>query len=355
MAEATTVIEEAGTPTAAGSGWEGKVTDGGSAEDLDWDEAYARTAQTDVLSGDDPDETEDEDGQGTVQTGQPSEDEPDEEPDAVGLLDGGSKEESGSEGYEGRRPAGKKTPDGAGNAPELFELKTLGEKRRVTKEELLPLAQKGLDYDGVRADRDNLRRLVRELQAYRNASEQVVETISALAAESGTTVEALIGQVKLEMLMRKNPNLTPELARQKLALTEQSRALERARAARLTADGGANAERANAERANAERAQAESHMRNLVSFFKAYPKVEPREVPIELYRQAMRTGRPLTELYESHRMKNKIDEYEKTIRTLQDRLLASGQNKKAGGRSAGSLSDSGSRAAADPFLAAFNE
>lgn len=62
-----------------------------------------------------------------------------------------SDEETGTAEGDGQNPEGQQ-PEA-----ETFTLKYKGQESSYTREQLLELAQKGLDYDGLRADRDRLR------------------------------------------------------------------------------------------------------------------------------------------------------------------------------------------------------
>ena len=71
------------------------------------------------------------------------------------------------QGPEDGREAQAETPPGreAEEAGELFPLKYMDGIHRVSREEMTALAQKGMDYDRIRAQRDQLRRMQSQWEA----------------------------------------------------------------------------------------------------------------------------------------------------------------------------------------------
>ncbi|MEG1108554.1 MAG: hypothetical protein RSE97_06785, partial [Oscillospiraceae bacterium] len=63
---------------------------------------------------------------------------------------GEGEETPNSEGNKEEKPEGEEAP------PEAFTLKYMGEEKSVSKEDIIPLAQKGMDYDRVRQKFDEL-------------------------------------------------------------------------------------------------------------------------------------------------------------------------------------------------------
>ena len=66
-------------------------------------------------------------------------------------------EDTHSDEETGTAEGDRQNPEGQQPEAETFTLKYKGQESSYTREQLLELAQKGLDYDGLRADRDRLR------------------------------------------------------------------------------------------------------------------------------------------------------------------------------------------------------
>ena len=103
------------------------------------------------------------------------------------------------------------------NTEQAFLLRHLGREYSLPREETVRLAQKGMDYDRIRKDRDSL-------HAFRDKAEQAYDLIAAMAADNHTDVPDLIARIEAKRMEQKG---TPaEKARQ---LAERSAAQEKAR------------------------------------------------------------------------------------------------------------------------------
>ena len=150
----------------------------------------------------------------------------------------------GSEGYGGRDDA-------------LFTLKNRDETRQVTRDQVIAMAQKGWDYDTVRAERDQLRQ-------YRKENDPTLEMVRLSAQGKGMTV----------------PEYLDHCRRQDL---DQGRA--------QTGPGQGNA--------LIQRFRQNARMQDMRRFLDAYPGVKAESIPREVWAQVAR-GVPLVSAYARH-------------------------------------------------------
>lgn len=188
-----------------------------------------------------------------------------------------------------------------------FKLKYNGEEIEVDRETVIELAQKGKDYDRIKAERDNFKTEAPVLQRYKEQEAFLKE----LADESKMSVEELMDNTKARMLMAKDDKLT------------QEDALKQVREAKKATE---KKEPEKAEPTPEERRQA-----MFANFMQAYPNVKADEIPKEVWEDAGRTF-DLTGAY--LRYQN---------RQLQEEIKTLRQNNKNKERSTGSMKSVGSR------------
>lgn len=209
-------------------------------------------------------------------------------------------------------------------ADHSFKLKYMDEEKEVSREEIIPLAQKGMDYDRIRGKLDEERQRA-------NANAEAAEFIATLAKEAGMSSADFMQQA-LAGNLAKRENISVEEARRRLDLDRREKALaakEKAAEAKAT--------ETKAQDARREKVRAE-----VAEFAKAYPNVDVRSIPNEVYQQASKLGLGLTAayaMYEAQRAKAALE--------------AEKQNAKNKERSVGSSSTSGKRTPADEFDAAW--
>ena len=94
------------------------------------------------------------------------------------------------EGEETEEDTNSDTESGADNREngELFEIKASGQEYKLTREQVIENAQKGLDYDGLRADRDALR--------------AQMSLVKELAKQSGTSPGEFLMDIQLSNMTR---------------------------------------------------------------------------------------------------------------------------------------------------------
>lgn len=268
----------------------------------------------------------------TATTPQPEEDSFDNWDD-IDLSDAADEEEAAPEGGEEadqQEAPQEQPPEAEAEAPaqpeeppETFELKHLGEVKAVSRDEVITLAQKGLNYEHIRQERDNARADAKRLGEYE-------ELLKELADQKGSSVEDFADSLRAA-LVAKRDNLAPEIALQKVKLDRERKAFEAERSAQQ-------------QTKQQQDAESERVRQSLLRFSKEYPDVQPGDIPPEMW-QSVRDGGDLTDLYARHEnklLKGKVDELTKALETEK-------QNSKNKERAAGSRQSAGKGNDMDAF------
>lgn len=254
------------------------------------------------LSDIQPDET----GEGTQNApandaDQPEADQPKEE-DAEGQEEGTSDEQNGEEAQEGE------------DQP-FLELKRFGEVTKVNREQATALAQKGLDYDHIRGERDEAKGRLAELEGFLNE----------LAAPSGMSVEDLMDATRAELLADRE-GIDKTVALQRVKLDRERQAFD--------------AQRQSAQRE--QQAQMEEKQRidaDNAAFQRAFPNVKLSDIPKEVWETMLREGESLVSSYARFTAKTLAAENEKlksdleaATKNLDNKQRSTGSQKSAGNR-----------------------
>lgn len=189
-------------------------------------------------------------------------------------------------------------------ADQTFTLKHLDEIKEVTRDEVITLAQKGMDYDRIRAERDSLK-------TERQQHQDHEEFLQYLADMSGVSVEEVILSTRAKLVQqdekKKGYDITLEQARYRV----ESQLKERKKSVQ---------EEPRQEEVPVEEEPAvnvaELREANFKRFVAAYPDVKdlPKEVWAEF---GDGTKKELTEIYaryENKQLKEKIKELEQKPR-----------------------------------------
>lgn len=199
--------------------------------------------------------------------------------------------------------------------PEMFTVRFNGQDLSLSREELIKNAQKGLNYDHVLQQRDELRNS-RELQI-----------LDRFARESGMTREEYLNELEK---MAENRAVQAEV--EKGVPEEAARQLVNYRKAEAEAQGLKAAEQLKAE-------EKQRRDQEIAEFVKEYPEV--KEFPQEVYDKIAAGESPLSayRAYEN--------------RELKVRLAAMEQNAKNRKTSVGSAKGDGAGEETDDFLSGF--
>lgn len=215
---------------------------------------------------------------------------------------------------QAEEPAAEQTPAQAqtAEADQSFTLKHLDEVRTVGRDEVIALAQKGMDYDRIRQRADEDAEVVQFLKELAEKNGMSVNdfidraTAAARAQQNGGDIEAVLQQVKLERRER-------ELQKREERLNESAQQQTRQ------------------SQADAQRAA------DIQRFRAAFPDVAPDSIPNEVW-QDVAKGSTLTEAYS--RWDNK---------RLREELEVARKNKTNAERSTGSRQSAGAADKQDEF------
>lgn len=251
--------------------------------------------------------------------------------------------ETNAEGEATKPEAEAETQPEPTPEPETFTLKHLGEERTVGRDEVIALAQQGMDYVRIRD------KLTESTSKY----DKLYDWIKLLA-----------GNQSVEDFM-----FNAEVARAKAMYgLDNNMAVERVKLDRERRELDAERKRAEARQKDAETQQtAQSKIRDEYdAFVKAYPEVASKYVtdksviPDEVWAD-VRNGKSLSEAYSKYSAKKEISDAKKAaadkdaeISRLKAELEAEKQNKKNQSRSSGSMSTDGGGEEYDPIAAGWN-
>lgn len=238
--------------------------------------------------------------------------------EAPGTENAAAEEPSATDTDEETKPAE------AGIADEQFTLKHLGESKNYSRDEVTTLAQKGLDYDRIRTERDSMRA---EMPAMRDA----MNFIEELAAGSHVSAEELMESIRAKALIAREAEAGRTIS--DVGAREQIR---REKAAReKDAEASAKAHDAETETLPAQTEPAKPDVTaEIRRFAQAYPEVKATEIPQKVW-DDFRAGKgDLTSLYTMNENA-----------ALRQKVAALEQNEKNRGRSTGSMKSAGNRSA----------
>ena len=260
--------------------------------------------------------------------------------DDLGDDEGSEGEDADADQQEAAEPSGEE-PDGDAEGKETaegekgssdqsetrdsFELKYLGESRTVNRDEVIKLAQQGMDYPRIREKWDGIKDDVPKLRMYEGF-------LKELAEARGGDIESLIDETRTRSLMAKAKAEGKELA--------ASAAAAQAVQARLKA---MEPEEAKQEKAREEEMMAKRRA-SVDRFMKSYPGVKSEDIPKEVWDDAEEMG-DLTAAYIKYNSGKVQAENER----LKKELEQAKQHQKNKERSMGSSRSVGSGATKDPF------
>jgi len=184
------------------------------------------------------------------------------------------------------------TKPGQAEEADQFTLKHLDEVKTVSKDEVVVLAQKGLDYDRIRQKHEDLSAEQRALTALCPDPRQALTHLNTMARQQGfADVNALIDETRAALLAERE-KLDLSVARGRIALEQKEQRLAE-KESRLGAG------RAFAETpAEAEKQAQEKRGSDFAEFIREYPTVTPEAVPKEVWALYSQGGRTLVQAYE---------------------------------------------------------
>lgn len=221
--------------------------------------------------------------------------------------------------------------------PETFTLKVNHEEKTYSREEVITLAQKGVDYDRVKDQLSQSKQAAEELQSKLNSQQDAMSLLDELAKESNTDVPGLLRDLRIGLL--KKQGLSEDAANERLL--------------RLEAEKQVAALKATAAETTKQETGAERAKRETEEFRANYPDVALSQELLDALMDDVKGGMTLTKAYQKYETAQK----DARIAELQRQLEAEKQNKANLAASPGSMKDSGgkhSKSEFDEFMEAFN-
>lgn len=217
---------------------------------------------------------------------------------------------------------------------QLFELKHLGETKNVNRDEVVTLAQKGMDYDRVTEKNTQLENQVSEQKQQLAQLTEHENALQELAKQSGTTVEELVENMLIAVTKSKYGIDDDGMALERVKLDRERRALDQERAALATKNQEQEQQAAN------EKWRGEC----FDAFAKSYPDVDPASIPNGVW-EAFNRGETLVSAYARER--NKALEAE--IARMKSEQETRDRNAANAARSTGSQSSAGKTGSDEAF------
>ena len=243
--------------------------------------------------------------------------------------DGGQDADAAQPGENGENEEQQAQTDG-----QLFELKHLGETKNVNRDEVVTLAQKGMDYDRVTEKNTQLETQVSEQKQQLAQLTEHENALQELAKQSGTTIEELVENMLIAVTKSKYGIDDDGMALERVKLDRERRALDQERAALAP------------QKQEQEQQAANEKWRGecFDAFAKAYPDVDPASIPNGVW-EAFNRGETLVSAYARER--NKALEAE--IARMKSEQETRDRNAANAARSTGSQSSAGKTGSDEAF------
>ena len=267
---------------------------------------------SDLVSEDDGNQTEEETSEETAEANE-EEQEPSEEPE----------EPAG-------QPEAEPTKEQKEEPEELFDLKFNKEIRKVNRQEVTELAQKGLNHDRILEQRDHLQQENAELLKFKQDNEAIIGLLDAAAQKSGTDRNTFLQSVRENAYV--SQGLSRDAAHERVLREDAEQRLSRT-------------EKADAEKQQAQQGQEIARQQDIERFLKLYKDVDPNTIPKEVW-DDVRNGETLVSAYGRYENRQLAE----SNRKLQESINALKQNEKNKQKSIGSAKTEGKETAKDPFL-----
>lgn len=264
---------------------------------------------SDLVSEDDGNQTEEETSEEVAEANE-EEQEPSEEPE---------------------EPAGQPEaePTKEQKEEELFDLKFNKEIRKVSRQEVTELAQKGLNHDRILEQRDHLQQENAELLKFKQDNEAIIGLLDAAAQKSGTDKNTFLQSVRENAYV--SQGLSRDAAHERVLREDAEQRLSRT-------------EKADAEKQQAQQGQEIARQQDIERFLKLYKDVDPNTIPKEVW-DDVRNGETLVSAYGRYENRQLAE----SNRKLQESINALKQNEKNKQKSIGSAKTEG-KETRDPFL-----
>ena len=214
-----------------------------------------------------------------------------------------------------------------------FALKHLGEEKSVSRDEVITLAQKGMDYDRVRQKHDELNTEFSTLKAEKSKADETISFLSELAQEQGfSDVNSFVNETRAALIAEKD-SIDITVARKQIEIEHKEKELAK-KEAKLTAE---KTEKDGAEE-SAKKSQ-EKQQADFLEFANEYKDLNPDDISKDVWTIYNKGGCSLVQAYIKHENAQ-----------LKAQLAADKKNTENKYRSTGSMHTAGNKATGDPWL-----
>lgn len=261
------------------------------------DDIFEGLSDAELLAGFGDEETPVEETEAVEET---VEEEPAEQPDQAVEEDTEVTEEPREEPVEEEKPS-----------DQTFTLKHLGETKDYSKDEIIPLAQKGLDYDRIRTERDTLK----SEQATLKEHEEFLKELAELAGQS---VEELMIATKARLIVQDEKKKGRDISLENAMYRVQSDMKAKKAAPVKTAI-----------------------QESFARFAELYPDVKAEDIPKEVWTAFGDGKKDLSIVYTQYLSNSELKKTQEKLRQLEEKVKTAEQNQKNRQRSTGSRRSNG--------------
>lgn len=211
-----------------------------------------------------------------------------------------------------------------------FTLKHLGEEKTVSRDEVITLAQKGMDYDRLRSKSEER---YAALEAEKSASDERIAIFSEIAKQGGfKDVDELVESIQAEQLAVKE-GIDTAAALKQIRLDKRERELA------------AKEQKLSAEKDTKSKVDADAK-----AFIEKYPNIDFATIPKEVW-DKVNGGDTLVSAYGDYITDKAQKELAAENERLKAELEATKKNADNKARSTGSATTAGKDPVKDPWLA----
>ena len=204
-------------------------------------------------------------------------------------------------------------PEKAEAKTDQFELKHLDETKTVSRDEVITLAQKGMDYDRIRTKYDELK----SGEAQRNAHEAFLKE---LAESAGQSVDDMIDTARARILANKakaeGKTISEEDALAQIKREKEKQAPEE--------------KPEQPEKPSAEENKEAERQQSFLRFSKEFPDVKAEEIPAEVWKDFAEGKGDLADLFARQENKRLKAELAAMKQTEENRKKSPGSRATAG-------------------------
>lgn len=219
-----------------------------------------------------------------------------------------------------------------------FTLKYLGEEKSVSRDEVVTLAQKGMDYDRIRQKHEELNTEFAALKTDKAKTDETIDFLRDLAQEQGfSDVNSFINETRASLIAEKE-GIDISVARKRIELDRKEKELAE-KEARISAE---KTEKESAE--EAARKEQEKQQKDFLDFANEYKDIKPDDIPKEVWKIYSKGDCTLVQAYMKHENAQ-----------LKAQIAAEKKNAENKQRSTGSVTSAGKPTGkTDPFIEGWN-